>query len=191
MMVVEKLFSVLAQIVRGRGTMVSSRYLASSNNFTVATRPSSEPIDLIVIHVTQCSFVSTIKRFQDPSSRVSAHYTIRFSDGFIAQSVRDKDIAWHSGNWSYNQRSIGIEHEGYVEDSAFFTDAIYRSSAKLTAYLVDKYGIPPDRQHIVGHDEVPSPSNPGLYGGADEHQDPGSYFDWEKYMDYIHLYLSR
>jgi N-acetyl-anhydromuramyl-L-alanine amidase AmpD len=53
-----------------------------------------------------------------------------------------KDIAWRGGTWSYNQTSIGIEPEGFVSDPNWFTDAIYRSLTQLSAYLLDKYGIP-------------------------------------------------
>ena len=28
--------------------------------------------------------------------------------------VAEQDIAWHAGNWDYNTRAIGIEHEGYA-----------------------------------------------------------------------------
>ena len=41
--------------------------------------------------------------------------------------MHEADIAWHAGNWTYNTRSIGIEHEGYVGESGWFTDAMYRA----------------------------------------------------------------
>jgi hypothetical protein len=126
--------------------------------------------------------------FNDSSAQASAHYTVRSSDGFVGQSVSEKDIAWHAGNWSYNQTSIGIEHEGYVSDSKWFTEAMYVSSAKLSAHLAKKYDIPIDREHIIGHDEMPDPYNPGQYGGAGHHTDPGDYWDWDNYMSYVRYY---
>jgi N-acetyl-anhydromuramyl-L-alanine amidase AmpD len=179
---VERLISTVAQRVRGRGTNDSRWRPASSNNYTAADRPSSIPIDMIIVHVTQCSFTKAIRRFEDPSTNVSAHYTIRSSDGFIAQSVSEKDIAWHAGNWGYNRRSIGIEHEGYVEKPAFFTEAMYQSSARLAAKLCDKYQIPVDRGHLIGHSDVPHTVRVGQYGGWAGHKDPGRYFDWSKYL---------
>lgn len=164
-------------------------YPASPMNYVLAYRPSSNPIAVVIIHVAQGSFTSVIDWFQDPSAKVSTHYTVRSSDGFIAQLVRDKDIAHHAGNPTYNQTSIGIEHEGYVDDATSFTDAMYRSSAKLTAHLAHKYGIPVDRRHIIGHDEVPNPRKPGWYGGVNGHRDPGPHFDWERYMSYIYAFL--
>ncbi|WP_345006556.1 peptidoglycan recognition family protein, partial [Streptosporangium album] len=126
---------------------------ASSSNYTVSNRPTSNAIDRIVIHVTQGSYAGTISWFQNPAAQVSAHYVVRSSDGDITQMVREKDRAWHARDW--NSRSVGIEHEGYVDNASWFTDAMYRASAALTRNIADRYGIPKDRAHIVGHVEVP------------------------------------
>lgn len=153
-------------------------YPADDANFTSANRPTSPPINRIVVHVTQASYSSALDWFQDPAAQASAHYVVRSSDGQIAQSVSDMNVAWHAGAWSYNTTSVGIEHEGYVDDPKWFTPEMYRSSAKLAAYLCKKYGIPIDRRHIIGHNEVP---------GAD-HTDPGSYWDWGSYMRLVRQY---
>ncbi|MEQ4723672.1 peptidoglycan recognition family protein [Nonomuraea sp. B19D2] len=148
---------------------------AHSSNYAVSNRPTSDAIDRIVIHVTQGSYAGTISWFQTGPrpNPTSAHYVVRSSDGAITQMVREKDRAFHAGN--YNRRSVGIEHEGFVDNATWFTDAMYRSSAALTRNIADRYGIPKDRTHIVGHNNVP---------GAD-HTDPGRYWDWTKYMQYV------
>jgi N-acetyl-anhydromuramyl-L-alanine amidase AmpD len=169
--------------------MDSGYYPASSNNYTAANRPISNPIDKIIIHVAQGSWSSAINWFQNPIAQASVHYVVRSSDGFIGQSVLEKDIAWHAGNWGYNQTSIGIEHEGYVSDPKWFTEAMYDSSSWLSAHLCNKYGIPVDRYHIIGHNEVPDPYAPGQYGGVSNHTDPGFYWDWDKYMNYVWYYI--
>lgn len=148
---------------------------AASSNYTVASRPSSQRVTHIVIHVTQGSYSSAINWFRDPAAKVSAHYTFRSSDGAVTQSVREKDIAWHAGNWTYNTQSIGIEHEGWVDNPAWFTDAMYRSSAALTRSLADKYGIPKTRSHIIAHREVPGAT----------HTDPGPHWNWTYYMQLV------
>ncbi|MGI5285613.1 N-acetylmuramoyl-L-alanine amidase [Nonomuraea polychroma] len=148
---------------------------ANSGNYTVSSRESSYNIDRVIIHVTQGSYAGTISWFQNPSANVSAHYVIKSSNGAITQMVRDKDIAWHAGNWTYNTRSIGLEHEGWVNDASWFTDAMYRSSAALTRYLCDKYGIPKTRTGIIGHNEVPGAT----------HTDPGPHWNWTTYMNYV------
>ncbi|MFI6324454.1 N-acetylmuramoyl-L-alanine amidase [Nonomuraea sp. NPDC050556] len=148
---------------------------ASTANYAVSNRPIDEPIDRIIIHVTQGSYAGTISWFQNPSAAVSAHYVVRSSDGQITQMVREKDRAWHAGVSSYNHRSVGIEHEGYIDNASWFTDQMYRASAALTRNIADRYGIPKDRTHIIGHVEVP---------GAD-HTDPGPYWNWSTYMSYV------
>jgi len=119
---------------------------------------------------------------KNPAVQASAHFYIRSDDGHIGQLVSEDDMAWHAGNLSYSQTYIGIEHEGFISNPSWLTDAMYHSSAQLTAYLCDKYDIPADREHIIGHDEVPNPNNPGLSGGIDGHTDPGPHWDWTKYM---------
>ncbi|MFR9675376.1 N-acetylmuramoyl-L-alanine amidase [Streptomyces sp. TR06-5] len=133
----------------------------------------SSSITHVVVHVTQGSYAGTINWFQNPDADVSAHYVVRSSDGQVTQMVRDADTAWHAR--SGNPYSIGIEHEGYVDDPTWFTDAMYRASAALTEHLCDTYGIPKDRTHIVGHSEVPN----------NDHTDPGPYWDWDYYMQLV------
>lgn len=156
-------------------------YGASSNNYGSANRESSHNINKVIIHVVQGSFSAAINTFKDPNSRVSAHYTVRSNDGFIGQSVQEKDIGYHAGNYSYNTSSIGIEHEGYVSQPRYFTGEMYRSSARLTAYLCRKYNIPIDRQHIIGHNQVPGAT----------HTDPGRYWDWPRYIRLVRYYRNR
>ncbi|UNT00326.1 N-acetylmuramoyl-L-alanine amidase [Streptomyces tubbatahanensis] len=149
---------------------------ASSSNYTVADRPTEYPIEFVVIHVTQEYYDDALAIFQNPDKAVSPHYLARSADGHVAQVVREKNVAWHAGNWNYNTRSIGIEHEGWVDEpDTWFTDALYEASAALTADICRRHGIPVDRRNIIGHNEVP---------GAD-HTDPGPYWDWARYMELV------
>ncbi|WNM30418.1 peptidoglycan recognition family protein [Streptomyces sp. Li-HN-5-11] len=147
---------------------------ASPANYRRANRPDDYAIDRVVIHVTQGSYASAVKAFQDPGHRAAAHYIVR-GDGRVTQMIRELDVAFHAGNWEYNQRSVGIEHEGFVDRASSFTDAMYTASARLTARICDRYGIPVDREHIIGHVEVP---------GTD-HTDPGQYWDWKRYVGLV------
>ncbi|MER6206246.1 N-acetylmuramoyl-L-alanine amidase [Streptomyces sp. NPDC001642] len=150
---------------------------ASTSNYTASNRPSTYPLDYVVIHVTQETYPNTLSIFQNPRKKVSAHYLVRSADGHVAQCVREADIAWHAGNWDYNTRSIGIEHEGWVDQPQWFTNALYEQSAKLTAAICTKYGLPKDRAHIIGHYEVP---------GTD-HTDPGPNWDWTRYIRLVNF----
>lgn len=160
----------------GRVDYPGARWVpASTSNYTASGRPEAYPIDFVVIHVTQETYQDTLAIFQNPKKQVSAHYVVRSADGLVGQCVREKDIAWHAGNWNYNTRSIGIEHEGWVDRPEYFTDALYRSSAALTASLCARHGLPVDRQHIIGHHEVPGST----------HTDPGPLWDWARYLKLV------
>ncbi|MGW6740156.1 N-acetylmuramoyl-L-alanine amidase [Streptomyces sp. NPDC055025] len=153
---------------------------AASANGQVANRPADGiRIDSIVIHDTESSYESAISTFQTPGGG-SAHYVIRSSDGAVTQMVPTKDLSFQAGNYSTNMHSIGIEHEGYAASGGtWYTQIQYETSAELVAYLADRFDIPLDRQHIVGHDNVPGP-NSSLVSGM--HWDPGPSWDWERYM---------
>lgn len=153
-------------------------------NYDHANRPKDMKVNYIVIHDTEGSVNSAISHFQDTSSLVSAHYIIRSADGAVTQMVDTKDTAWHAGDWYLNMHSIGIEHEGYAAVGAsWYTEAMYRSSAELVRYLAQKYNIPLDREHIIGHDNVPGLTDAKI---PNMHWDPGPQWDWNHYMDLIH-----
>jgi N-acetyl-anhydromuramyl-L-alanine amidase AmpD len=143
---------------------------AARSNYDVGRR---EAVRVIVIHETDGSYISAINWFQNPRSRVSAHYLVRAYGGGIFQLVAEGDTAYHARN--ANPYTIGIEHEYNPRQAIWHTDAQYRSSALLTCAIARRYGIPTDRAHIVGHRELP---------GAD-HSDPGPTWNWNYYMSLV------
>lgn len=149
-------------------------------NHDVADRPSSQKPEFIVIHDTEGTWETTLRLIKDPAY-VSWNYTVRSSDGHIAQHVPAKDVAWHAGNWYVNSKSVGIEHEGFLaRPDAWYTEEMYRTSARLVRYLAQRLDIPLDRQHILGHDNVPG-TTPATIKGM--HTDPGPYWDWAHYFE--------
>jgi N-acetyl-anhydromuramyl-L-alanine amidase AmpD len=159
---------------------------AAATNYTVANRPVDYPIDMIVIHDIEGSYASAIKVFQDPTRHGSANYIVSYK-GQVTQMVAEKDIAWHAGNWDYNTRSIGIEHEGYAAIPTY-TSPEYYASARLAASICSRWGVPLDRKHVIGHSQVPDPNNPKLFGGSDHHTDPGPYWSWTGYLNLAQAY---
>lgn len=156
---------------------------ADFGNYDHANRPHDMKVNSIIIHDTEGSYNSAISWFQTTQSYVSAHYVIRSSDGDVTQMVRTSDVAWHAGDWYVNMHSIGIEHEGVAaEGASWYTEAMYQSSANLVRYLAKKYDIPLDRDHILGHDNVPGLTDARV---PRMHWDPGPYWDWDHYMDLI------
>ena len=151
-------------------------------NHDLGDRPASQSIKYIVVHDTEGTWDGVLNLVQDPTY-VSWNYTIRSTDGLIAQHVKAKDVAWHAGNWYINAKSVGIEHEGFLANpDAWYTEAMYRSSARLVRYLAAKYRVPLDRQHILGHDNVPGPTTANIPG---MHTDPGPYWDWRHYFELL------
>lgn len=153
------------------------------SRYDVTERPGNGmDIKYIVIHDTETPFDDTIKFFKGPKG-ASAHYLLRSRDGAVVQLVPTKDVAYHSGNFTYNMHSIGVEHEGFVrEGPRWYTDAMYRASAKLVRYLAARYEIPLDRDHILAHEEVPPPTLERL---RTMHTDPGPYWNWDRYFELL------
>jgi hypothetical protein len=164
--------------------MVTPGDTSDYGNYDLANRPvDGADIRYIIIHDTEISYDLTLQVFQNPQTYASSHYVIRSNDGHIAQMVENRHITWHAGNWYMNAHAIGLEHEGVaIEGASWYTEYMYLSSARLTRYLTAKYGIPRDRAHIIGHDEIPGPT-PANQAGM--HWDPGPFWDWDHYMDLV------
>ena len=106
------------------------------NNYTVGR--DGNAISLIVDHWTVVMFEGAIRRFNDPASRLSAHYVIG-QDGRISQLVSEDDTAHHAGRFAVNLRSIGIEHEASPMMAP--TDALYAASGQLHREIARRYGL--------------------------------------------------
>lgn len=144
-----------------------------------------------VVHDTEGSFAGSLSWLKNPVAQASSHYIIRSSDGYIVQLVREHDRAWHARCW--NAYMLGVEHEGYVSNPAYFTEAMYQSSAALFRHFVTKFSIPVDRNHIVGHYEWQNSSwrswvnanYPSIDPTCNTHTDPGPYWNWNYFLGLI------
>ncbi|PWI42305.1 peptidoglycan recognition family protein [Streptomyces sp. ICBB 8177] len=151
-------------------------------NHDLADRPADSSVDYIVIHDTEGDWAVTLKTVRDPEY-LGWHYTVRAADGHVAQHMATKDVGWHAGNWYINSKSLGVEHEGFLADpGSWYTEAMYRASARLVRYLSARYHVPLDRQHILGHDNVPAMTPATV---AAMHTDPGPYWDWAHYFELL------
>lgn len=137
-----------------------------SPNFT-SGRKGFTPI-AIVIHIMEGSLDGTDSWFKSKISSVSAHYGIGIN-GEVHQYVQENDSAWHAGRvnaptWPLiksagnglfvnpNYYTIGIEHEG--DETTNWSDATYQSSSAMIRDIAQRWNIPIDRQHIIGHHEI-------------------------------------
>lgn len=117
-------------------------------------------VDRIVMHWTTGSLNSTIAHFQNPAAQVAAHYVID-RDGLLYQCVLDQNTAYHAGDYSMNQRSIGIEHVGGPQYDGF-TDAQYRTSSDLIRDLSERYGFAANDTYVIPHRSVVPTQCPGV-----------------------------
>ncbi len=131
-----------------------------AQHFTAGRRGYSP--EAIVVHIMEGSLTGTDAWFQDPASKVSAHYGIG-QNGEVHQYVDDSDTAWHAGrryratwdlikNANPNYYTIGIEHEG--RDGDPWADSMYQASGELIHSISLRWNIPLDRLHVIGHREI-------------------------------------
>src|SRR5436190_1969287 len=140
----------------------------------------------VVCHDMEGYYASTISYLNNCSVSVSIHYMVNgkkdassdYMAGEIDQQVREAHWAWHARCW--NQYSLGTEHEGFANNPAWYTEAMYQATFALQEHLCDAYSITKDRNHIVGHNEHNNAawrsyasSALGIDPNCNTHSDPG------------------
>lgn len=157
---------------------------------------------LVVIHDMEGYYASVLSYFQtlNDGRQVSVHYCVNglqdspsdYPPGDVAQMVEERFYAWHAA--CLNRYSVGIEHEGFAANPAWYTPEMYQASARLVKYLCEKYSIPKDRNHIVAHQEwqngawvqwAVNNGFPATFGTCNSHTDPGSFWDWDFLMQLV------
>lgn len=170
--------------------VASVDYGPALSNFTTCnySSRSGTAISAVAIHFVQGSYAGCISWFKNCSASASAHYVIRSSDGQVTQMVLESNKAWHIG--SENPYTLGTEHEGYINNASWYTNAMLQSSADLTRDMCISNGINPLRCYngpgcsgttqqcqqgscvkIKGHQMFPGQT----------HTDPGPYWNWDKF----------
>ena len=153
---------------------------------------SGTAITAVTIHDVEGSYAGCISWFQNCAASASAHYVARSSDGQITQMVLEVNKAWHVG--SENPYTVGIEHEGYVNQTGWYTMAMYQGSANLVKDICSSNAINPLRTYfgpgcsgstaqclqgtcvkVKGHQMFPNQT----------HNDPGPNWNWETYYKLI------
>lgn len=64
----------------------------------------------LVIHISECTTLSAVDNTFLGTSQTSAHFGV--SDSEIHQYVSLDDTAWAVGNWTWNTKTVSIEHVG-------------------------------------------------------------------------------
>ena len=123
--------------------------------------------DMIVIHHTgskvdrdfSAEQIHQDHKYNNEWSGIGYHLVVR-KDGTIERGRPIWAVGAHAGENGINSHSIGIHLSGDF-NAAYPTDKQIEMTSMLIAYLCEKYNIPVDRQHIVGHKEVGNTDCPG------------------------------
>lgn len=135
-------------------------------------------------------------------ANTSAHYEVTPTE--IIGCVGEQYAAWHCGGTggydvpkmaNPNQRSIGIENLNSTGAPHWnIADGTYENLAKLVADICKRYGIPLDRKHVLGHNEVTATACPGgidvdkvvkmAKGQIATKPKKAEYFNWTPYKIY-------
>lgn len=161
---------------------------ANANNYQSGR--NGNKITHIAIHTTQGSYAATISWFRNTGAHRSSHYIVRASDGQITQMVREGDMAFHAQG--ANAYTIGIEHEGYIENgNKWYSDKLYRSSAALVRDICDRRSIDETTCYRglatadINYLSVAFSIKGHQHFNGQTHTDPGRYWNWHKYADLI------
>jgi len=151
--------SAPAPVAKGGAPPKPAIRWVGSPHFNNRRRP--DDITAIIIHSTaNNSLEGVVNWFNNPSAKVSAHYTIG-KDGEIVQHVQDIHRAWHAGRsvWkgrnSCNDYTIGIELVNLNDGADPYPEAQHQANVALCAYLAHKYNITVD--DIIGHVDIAIP----------------------------------
>ncbi len=149
-------------------------------------------ISAVAIHFVQGTYAGCISWFKNCSASASAHYVLRSSDGQVTQMVLEADKAWHVA--SENPYTVGLEHEGYINNISWFTDAMYNSSAALTKDICADNNINPLRTYYGPSCSGSSPQcqlgncikvKGHQHYANQTHTDPGPNWNWGRYYKLI------
>jgi hypothetical protein len=154
----------------------------SPNFGTRSTSPK-----MVIIHTCEGNYSGCWGWLVQARAGVAAHYVVSSDGSEISQLVRESNKAFHiaapydcarngGSNCALNQVgsnefTIGIEHAGFGSQKTWSSGEI-NASAKLVCDITKSWGIPRDRQHIVGHGQL-QPWN---------RTDPGAAWPWAAYM---------
>ncbi|KRK46757.1 N-acetylmuramoyl-L-alanine amidase [Secundilactobacillus kimchicus JCM 15530] len=151
---------------------VYSKLITSKNPKVMnASSRNGLKIDRIIIHHNATTNKNTAMNtwVQGGPANTSAHYEVTPTE--IIGCVGEQYAAWHAGGTggsdvpriaSPNQRSIGIENLNSTGGPGWKVDPkTVANCARLVADICKRYGIPLDRKHVLGHNEVTATACPG------------------------------
>ncbi|MBI4820344.1 MAG: N-acetylmuramoyl-L-alanine amidase [Deltaproteobacteria bacterium] len=148
---------------------------------------STGQVKLVVIHSCEGAYSGCASWLRSRESGVSAHYVVKEDGSEVSQLVDEERRAWHvaaryrsrlnDGVMSekdgspINDLSVGIENAGFA-GQRLWPEAQITRTAELVRDITERWSIPRDRYHIVGHGRM-QPEN---------RIDPGPNWPWTQFL---------
>jgi len=174
-------------------------WVSTTNHYTGW---NGHTVSAIAIHTVQGSYTGCISWFQNTSSSASTHYVVASNSSYagqVTQMVDESNAAWHVT--SENYYAIGYEHEGYVDDPAWYTVTMYQTSADLTRDVCVGNNINPLRMfyrdtlddgtvldygiHSLGAEGSCIKIKGHQHFPGQTHTDPGENWYWDYYFKLV------
>ena len=153
---------------------------AAVGNGVPADRPADgSVIRYVVLGSTDGSAASAVSTAATRGVGATAHYVVS-ATGAVTQQLSTHNIGVLAGNDSVDAHAVDIETENYLlRSGSWISEQEYASSADLVRNLARRYGIPLDRDHVLGQDDVPYATVGQV---SDRRSDPGPYWDWGHFL---------
>jgi hypothetical protein len=134
----------------------------------------------VVLHIAEGPIGAVDSWFQDPQAQASSNFCVGldgsiheyvdpegpdapFANGLLNQpDVAVQRLVAAQGGANPNYWTVSIEHEGSSGD--LLTAAQLAASAQLCAWACERWGIPADEDHLLGHYEFDSVTRAGCPG---------------------------
>lgn len=154
-----------------------------SENYTSYSEssPRTMAIDTLQIHHATTTSLAALRALMAPGGRTVSANGAMGNDGHLMGVVQEHRRAFTSAT-SYDNRSYTIEvcNTSLAPDWGI-SDICHWRLAAVAVDLHDQYGMPLDRNHIIGHREVP-----GAYSTAC----PGPSMDLNRIVEYAYAILA-
>ena len=150
--------------------------LAARDELHAGVRGRRARIRFIVIHVSEGSFLGTVELATQPArARVDELRRRPHRQDAGARAEAGRRLARRQ--LGRQPESVGIEHVGLPTARRLHERGVPRVRAprSLSRGTLSSRST---ASHIIGHCQVPDPSDPLLGGGIDRHSDPGPYWNW-------------
>ena len=109
-------------------------------------------IRVIVLHTPEGSPRATLSVLND--MRASFDFFMPLTGELYKCNDYRRAIAWHAGDRSYNERSVGIEQGDFARNAGQFPDEHYRKLAYLVAWLIQNTSTPLRYAQTYGEDGI-------------------------------------